>query len=153
MNKEFVAPFLSSFTNVLKTMARIDIEAGEASFKKDAIARGDVSGIISMIGNAASGSISISFEKKLALKLFHNLIGETVEHISSDITDMVGEITNMVAGGAKLQLGEQGYNFNMATPIVITGPSHYVAHKVEVSKVLMPFSCEWGNAYIEICFE
>ena len=152
MNAEFVNPFLSSFINVLQTMAQIEIKPGKPSLKKDAIARGDVSGLIGMVGPTAKGSFSISFEKKLALSVFRLMVGESVEELSDDITDMVGEITNMVSGGAKRQLGEKGYEFNMATPIIVTGPNHTIKHQVDGAKVLMPFVSEHGNACIEICF-
>jgi chemotaxis protein CheX len=152
MNAAFVNPFLISFINVLQTMASTDIKPGKPSLKKDAIARGDVSGLIGMVGSTVTGSFSISFEKKLALSVFQKMVGESADTISDDIIDMVGEITNMFAGGAKRLLGEQGYEFNMATPIVVTGDSHSITHQIDASKVLMPFQCAQGNAYIEICF-
>ena len=152
MNAEFVNPFLSSFINVLKTMAMLDIKPGRPSLKKDTVARGDVSGLIGMVGPTTSGSFSISFEKKLALNVFEMMVGEKIEDISDDITDMVGEITNMVAGGAKQKLSEKGLDFNMATPIVVTGALHDITHRVKASKILMPFESDKGNAYIEICF-
>jgi len=153
MNAEFVNPFLSSLINVLQTMAMLEIKPGRPSLKNDVIARGDVSGLIGMVGPQIAGSFSISFDEDLALSVFKMMVGETVDTINDDITDMVGEITNMVAGGAKRQLGEKGYEFNMATPVVVTGPGHAITHKVNGSKVLMPFKSEKGNAYIEICFD
>jgi len=152
MNAEFVNPFLSSFINVLHTMAMLEIKPGRPSLKKDTVARGDVSGLIGMVGPTISGSFSISFEKELALNVFQMMVGESVNGITEDITDMVGEITNMVAGGAKQQLGKKGFEFDMATPVVVTGDSHSITHQVNGSKVLMPFTSDKGNAYIEICF-
>jgi len=152
MNAEFVNPFLSSFVNVLQTMAQIEVKPGRPSLKKDAIARGDVSGLIGMVGPTAKGSFSISFDQQLALNVFRLMVGEEITEISDDITDMVGEITNMVAGGAKRQLGEKGFEFSMATPVVVAGPEHTITHQVDGSKVLMPFTSEHGSAFIEICF-
>ena len=152
MNAEFINPFLFSFINVLQTMAQVTVKPGKPSIKKDATARGDVSGLIGMIGSTAKGSFSISFDEQLALNVFRLMVGEDVSEISDDITDMVGEVTNMVAGGAKRQLAEKGFEFDMATPIVVTGSSHSIKHQVDGSKVLMPFSSVHGNAFIEICF-
>ena len=152
MNAEFINPFLFSFINVLQTMAQVTVKPGKPSIKKDMTARGDVSGLIGMVGSTAKGSFSISFDKPLALNVFRLMVGEEVPDISDDITDMVGEITNMVAGGAKRQLGEKGFEFDMATPIVVAGLSHTIKHQVDGSKVLMPFTSEHGNAFIEICF-
>ncbi|MEI6897753.1 MAG: chemotaxis protein CheX [Psychromonas sp.] len=152
MNAEFVNPFLSSFINVLQTMAQVEIKPGRPSIKKDAIACGDISGLIGMVGPTAKGSFSITFDKELALNVFRLMVGEEVDEISDDITDMLGEITNMVAGGAKRQLSEKGFEFNMATPVVVSGPSHTIRHQVDGSKILMPFTSEHGHAFIEICF-
>ena len=152
MNAEFINPFLFSFINVLQTMAQVTVKPGKPSLKRDTTARGDVSGLIGMVGSTAKGSFSISFDKPLALNVFRLMVGEEVTDISDDITDMVGEITNMVAGGAKRQLGEKGFEFDMATPIVVTGLSHTIKHQVDGSKVLMPFTSTHGNAFIEICF-
>ncbi|HAD47725.1 MAG TPA: chemotaxis protein CheX, partial [Idiomarina sp.] len=66
---------------------------------------------------------------------------------------MVGEITNMVTGGAKKTLGEKGYEFDMATPIVVSGKDHTISHRSEGPRIIMPFSHIAGKAYIEICFD
>ncbi|WP_094752500.1 chemotaxis protein CheX [Psychromonas sp. CD1] len=152
MNAEFVNPFLSSFINVLQTMAQIEIKPGRPSLKKNVTAHGDVSGLIGMVGSTVNGSFAISLEEKLALNIFRLMVGDTLSKIDDDIIDMVGEIVNMVAGGAKRQLGEKGFNFDMATPIVVSGPAHSIKHQVNGVKVLMPFSSKYGNAFLEICF-
>ena len=78
MNAEFVNPFLSSFINVLQTMAQVEVKPGRPSLKKDAIARGDVSGLIGMVGPTAKGSFSISFDKELALNVFRHEKGTSI---------------------------------------------------------------------------
>src|SRR5574344_348548 len=115
MNAEFINPFLTSLTNVLSTMASLDLTPGTPKLKKDDVARGDVSGLIGMIGPQTRGSLSITFDAKLALEVMERMLGEKPAAINEEVTDMVGEITNMVAGGAKRILGEKGYDFSMAT--------------------------------------
>ena len=61
MNVEYVNPFLSSLVNVLSTMANTTIVPGQPRIKKDEVARGDVSGLIGMIGPQTKGSFSVSF--------------------------------------------------------------------------------------------
>jgi len=41
----------------------------------------------------------------------------------------------------------------MATPVVVSGKGHTIRHKCEGSIIIMPFASQWGNAFIEICFE
>ena len=153
MNVEYVNPFLSSLVNVLSTMANTTIVPGQPRIKKDEVGRGDVSGLIGMIGPQTKGSFSVSFEESLALEIMNRMLGEKPKTINEEVTDMVGEITNMVTGGAKRILGEKGYEFSMATPVVVSGKGHTISHKANGTKIIMPFTSPHGTAYIEICFE
>ena len=81
------------------------------------------------------------------------MLGENPGEINDEITDLVGEITNMVTGGAKNILGKKGYDFEMATPVVVAVLGHRISHKADGKKIIMPFTSTHGSAYIEICFE
>ena len=135
MRAEFVNPFLASLMNVLKTMASLELKPQKPRVKKDEIARGDVSGLIGMVGTQSRGSMSITFDEGLALEIMENMLGERP------------------TGGAKRILAESGFDFDMATPIVVSGKGHTIRHKCEGAIIIMPFSSQWGNAFIEICFE
>ena len=153
MNVEYVNPFLSSLVNVLSTMANMTIVPGQPRIKKDEVARGDVSGLIGMIGPQTKGSFSVSFEEGLALEIMQRMLGERPKTINEEVTDMVGEITNMVTGGAKRILGEKGYEFSMATPVVVSGKGHTITHKCDGPKILMPFDSDFGKVHIEVSFD
>ncbi len=153
MNVEYVNPFLSSLVNVLSTMANTQIVPGQPRIKKDEVARGDVSGLIGMIGPQTKGSFSVSFEESLALEIMFRMLGERPKAINEEVTDMVGEITNMVTGGAKRILGEKGYEFSMATPVVVSGKGHTITHKCDGPKILMPFDSDFGKVHIEVSFD
>ena len=153
MNVGYVNPFLSSLVNVLSTMANTTIVPGQPRIKKDEVARGDVSGLIGMIGPQTKGSFSVSFEESLALEIMNRMLGEKPKTINEEVTDMVGEITNMVTGGAKRILGEKGYEFSMATPVVVSGKGHTITHKCDGPKILMPFDSDFGKVHIEVGFD
>ncbi|ASK70456.1 chemotaxis protein CheX [Shewanella bicestrii] len=153
MNVNFINPFLQSLLNVISTMASMDLTPGKPQIKTDNLAKGDVSGLIGMVGPQTKGSLSITFEQKLALQIMQNMLGENPGKINEEVTDLVGEITNMVTGGAKNLLGQKGYEFEMATPMVVSGKGHTISHKANGTKIIMPFSSPFGNAFIEICFE
>ncbi|ASM52895.1 chemotaxis protein CheX [Pseudoalteromonas nigrifaciens] len=153
MNVEFINPFLSSLINVLSTMAQTQLKPGKPRIKTDEKACGDVSGLIGMVGPQTRGSFSITFDEQLALTIMERMLGERPDSINEEVTDMVGEITNMVTGGAKNLLGQKGFDFNMATPIVVSGKDHTITHKSQGKKILMPFTCDAGNANIEVSFD
>lgn len=153
MKAEFINPFLISLLDVLNTMAQVELIPGTPSKKLEDIASGDVSGVIGMVGPDIKGSLAITIEKGLALKIYSNMLAEEATQIDTQVKDMIGEITNMVCGGAKRLLGEKGYEFELATPTVISGEKHSIHHKVSGPRLLIPFSSDFGKAYIEICFD
>ena len=153
MNVEFINPFINALRNVLATMAQTELEPGKPAKKKDSVARGDVSGLIGMVGPQVKGSLSITFEEALALDIMEKMLGERPASIDNEVTDMVGEITNMICGGAKNELADKGYEFGMATPAVVSGKDHSISHQVDGPKIILPFTAPQGKAYMEICFD
>jgi len=153
MKVEFINPFLVSLINVLETMAMTKLTPGKPSIKKDTIAKGDVSGLIGMASPQTKGSLSVTFDAELALSIMEKMLGERPDKVNDEVTDMVGEITNMVTGGAKNILGEKGYDFDMATPMVVSGKEHTINHKCEGSTLVIPFTSDHGKAFIEVSFD
>ena len=153
MNVEFINPFLSSMLNVMSTMAQMELTPEKPRLKKDEVALGDVSGLIGMVSPQAKGSLSITFEGDLALATMKKMVGEAPDEVNEEIIDLVGEITNMVTGGAKRMLSEKGIEFDMATPIVVSGANHSIHHKAKGPIVIIPLKNELGRAYIEFSFD
>lgn len=153
MNVEFINPFLSAMLNVMTTMAQVELTPEKPKLKKDEIAMGDVSGLIGMVSKQAKGSLSITFEGSLAIATMKNMVGEGPDEVNDEIIDLVGEITNMVTGGAKRILGEKGFDFDMATPMVVSGKDHTISHKAKGPIVIIPLNSPHGKAYIEFSFD
>ena len=153
MNVEFINPFLSSMLNVMSTMAMMELTPEKPKLKQGEVAKGDVSGLIGMVSDQAKGSLSITFEASLAIATMKNMVGEGPDEVNEEITDLVGEITNMVTGGAKRMLSEKGFEFDMATPMVVSGKDHTINHKAEGPIVIIPLTSEHGKAFIEFSFD
>ena len=153
MKVEFVNPFITSLKNVVVTMAQIELQSGKPLKKEDETARGDVSGIIGMIGPQVKGSMAITFDANLARNIMKNMLGEEMTALDDEVCDMVGEMTNMICGGAKNSLSDQNYQFEMATPVIVSGKDHTIQHKVDGPKIILNFTSNKGNAYLEICFD
>lgn len=133
-------------------MALVELKSQKPQKKTNEVACGEVSGVIGMIGPQVKGSMSITFGKDLASHIMHTMLGESVDEIDDQVRDMVGEMTNMICGGAKNALAEQNYQFEMATPVIISGSNHIIQHKVDGPKIILTFTSDKGNAYLEICF-
>lgn len=153
MNVELVNPFLASLVDVLDSMAKMPLRPGKPALKKDNRAYGYISGLIDMNTAQAQGYFALSVEAALSLEIMARMVGERPAGINDEVIDMVGELTNMVTGGAKRILGEKGYEFDMAQPVMLTGFGHVIKHPAAAPRIVMPFATEWGKAFIEICIE
>ena len=85
MNAEFVNPFLQALQNVMSMMAQTELKPGKPQLKKDDVARGDVSGIIGMVGPQIKGSFSISFEENLACEIMNKMLGEMEKIVANNL--------------------------------------------------------------------
>lgn len=153
MKAEFVNPFLNAILDVLTTMARMEAKPGKPYLKKERTSMGDVSGLIGLTGRQMKGSLAISFTEPVILQITENMLGEKVDSVNDLVTDMVGEITNMVTGGAKRTFSEMGYDFDLAIPGVVAGKNHIITHKTSGQTIILPFHTDTGDFFVEICFE
>jgi len=134
-------------------MAHLELTPLKPSLKKSSTAKGDVSGLIGMVSEQAKGSLSITFEATLAIATMKGMVGEAPDEVNSEITDLVGEITNMVTGGAKRLLSDKGFEFDMATPMVVSGENHTIHHKAKGAVIIIPLNSKYGKAFIEFSFD
>jgi chemotaxis protein CheX len=152
MDAKVVNPFIEATLNVLETMASTKAEAGKPYLKEDQVARGDVSAILGLTGEA-KGTISVSFSEKSILSIVSNMFGEEMKELNEEIEDAVGEITNMISGQARKKLEEQGKSFKAAIPTVIMGKNHTITHITKHPIIAIPFNTDNGEFTIELCFE
>ena len=152
MDVDLINPFIDATVHVLETMASTKAEAGKPYLKKDQVARGDVSGVIGLIGET-SGTISVSFSEDSILSIVSNMFGEEMKELNEEIQDAVGEITNMISGQARKKLDEKGRSLQAAIPTVIMGKNHSITHMTTYPIIAVPFSTDNGEFTIEVCFE
>lgn len=152
MKAEFLNPFLQATVNVLSTMAMLSPKPGKPQIKESDVAVGDITGIIGLTGHS-EGSLAVSFSEACALKIVENMIGEKYTEMNEEVADAVGELTNMISGDARSQLQKLGFDFTSAIPTVVRGKDHTVRHVAQGGTTLMiPFSTDYGNFYIEATF-
>jgi chemotaxis protein CheX len=65
----------------------------------------------------------------------------------------VGEIANMVLGGAKSELENGGFFFSMSLPTIILGSDYLIAHKTNAPILTLPFSMPEGEFIVEAGYE
>jgi len=153
MDAKFINPVISSVVNVLSTMAQLEVRPGKPSIKSDDIALGVVTGVISMEGEQAKGSLAISFTKPVILEIVKRMLRMETTEVDEMALDLTGEMANMVMGGAKGILNEAGYDFGLSLPEVLSGEKHIVKHPFDGPKIVLPLQTDVGDMFIEICFQ
>ncbi len=150
MKVEYINAFIESTINALKTMVMITPKRDKISVKKDGeSASFDISGLIGLAGEAV-GSVVLSFPEETALKVVSNFIGEELTTVDSDVLDAIGELTNIIAGGAKKIFSERGYSFKISIPNVVHGKDHKINRPKDVPCISVTFTSDAGPFAIEI---
>ncbi|MEA2102919.1 MAG: chemotaxis protein CheX [Thermodesulfobacteriota bacterium] len=152
MDVKLINPFIEATVNVLETMAFTKSSSGKPYLKKDNVAKGDVSGVIGLTGEA-TGAVSVSFTAPCILGLVSSMFGETIAEMDDEVKDAVGEITNMISGQARQKLEGMGKSLKAAIPTVITGKDHTITHITNNPIVAIPFTTDSGEFTIEVYLE
>jgi chemotaxis protein CheX len=146
MSSKLILPFVNSTINVFTTMVRIKPEVSAPHLKEDTHTTYDVSGIIGFSGDIL-GSVVVSFQMETARQLVNALVGMEVDTKSLDFADAVGELTNMIAGNAKKDLGLMA---SIGVPNVIIGTGHVVGRLSGVPCVVIPCHTSVGDFAVEV---
>ncbi len=149
----FINPFIEATVNVLQTMAGIEPKAGKPFLKAGKQSTGDVTGLIGLVGKDTKGSFAVSFEENCIIKIVSNLLGEEITKMDGDVLDAVGEVTNMISGGARAKLSEMGVDLDMAIPTIISGKGHELTQITEYPIIVVPFETEAGSFFVEACLK
>lgn len=150
MEAALITPFVDATLDVLKTMSATEAHPGSPDSKADFKTPGQVSGIIAMAGDQLSGNLVLSFEGGTIVKIVNKMLMESYDTLCEDVVDAVGEITNMIAGGAKKRLADIGYTFAMATPVVIVGSDMEMKQLSPETIVSVPFETDAGKFWVEL---
>ena len=147
MKVEYINPFLSSAVSVFRTMLECELTREGPFIKDGAQPSHEVSGIIGLSGKA-KGTVVLSLDREVALCATEVMLQDRPEGINSDVTDAVGELTNMIAGAAKAQLEQLALSVSL--PSVITGKGHCIEFPSAAPPLCIPFDCKWGRVVVEV---
>lgn len=150
MDVRLINPFIESTLNVLSMMAQTEAFNKDLGVKTDKNTWGDVTGFIGLVGEKINGNLMISFDAPSILAIVNRmLMVNTFTEINDEVVDAVGEITNMICGGAKAKLAEEGFVIEMATPAMIVGKDVRINQLTTTPIIRVPFETNEGKFVIE----
>ena len=150
MKAEFINPFLISAKNVLETMCQVKVQALTPKLKEDTYSSGDITGIIGLASKSTKGCMVLSFTESCILQIVTNMLYEDPKPaINEETVDAVGELTNMISGGAKAMLSELNQTFDLSTPTLIVGKGMEISYHTDLPTIVIPFTTEYGDFVVE----
>jgi len=150
MRADILNPFLEATMGVFRKMAGLEPRRGTPRIKGQEEGAYDVSGVVGFTGQV-QGFVALSFRESAALHVAGAFMGEAVATVDADVKDAVGELANMVAGGAKSALAAAGYELRISIPSVIVGPAHTISRPRGIPCFEIPFETECGPFSVELC--
>jgi chemotaxis protein CheX len=146
---DYINPVISATRNVFEMMLNCTPKRSGLMLKGDSCPKHEISAMIGVTGKVA-GTIVVSFSREVAVEVLRRMVGIETTEITSDVCDAVGELTNMIAGGAKAQL--EHLELSISIPNMVSGPDHRVHYPSEVKPICILFDSEIGQFMIEVGF-
>jgi chemotaxis protein CheX len=150
---DFINPFIDSSVKTLNSMCSVKTIDARRPYllSDDEVLDIDISGTLSISSPYFKGSIAISFSNSVYKNLVSSMLEEGQESITVDNQDGAAEMINIIFGQTKAVLNTRGYKLQRAIPNVVRGPGHKIYPNSKVPVLLVPFTSDAGNFFIQIC--
>lgn len=146
-----VAGFMKShlvevFETMLATRATLVENAAAPHFQSR------VSGSVGFAGETINGAVYLHLSSPFAKRAAAAMLGLSLEDISNEaeVNDVVGEVTNMIAGGLKSWLCDAGASCAISTPAIIRGTSFAIEPMPNVQHSCQVFDCGDERVMVEV---
>jgi chemotaxis protein CheX len=146
LDPKLIVPLINSIRAVFSTMVKLEVTIQRPHVKTPPVPPSDVSGIIGLSGDFI-GSIVVSFQMEAAARIASLFAGTTLAPDSPDFPDAIGELANMIAGGAKKSFGGMA---NITVPNVVIGDGHTIARLSDVPCLVIPCQTPVGSFAAEV---
>lgn len=143
-------PFLLAAHECLKTMAGLRAHRERLFVKAGHLMHGDIAGVIGL-SNGVLGNCVVSFPEALARQVVARLLGDEPAKLSPEmVQDGVGELANIISGGAKRALAKSSLAFDISTPTVVSGGGVQLHNPAETIAIACEFSVskDWPETFM-----
>ena len=146
MQKFIIDTFVAAVEECFDMMMGCEVTAGDPYVVKAASCEQDINAMIGLSGGLP-GNVIVGVDRQLAIEFTENVIGHSTDTIDEQVIDAMGEIANMIVGGAKCNLSQ--YKLSMSLPTVICGKGLTINFPSGVRPALIPFKV--GESELRLC--
>jgi len=117
---DYIQPFVEVTSATFKDFVGVEVSPKHPHYlEPDKEYDWDISSVIGLSG-PIRGAVIISMKAELAMKLTDSIVGTKHTEIDADVTDVVGEVVNIIAGNIKPKV-PNGDKIVISIPTVIKG--------------------------------
>ena len=145
--REFLLPQLAEvFSTMLSLPAAPLAEAAQMTAEER------VSGSVGFVGEAVTGAVYLHTPAPFAAHIAKAMLGLPAEEApgDADVNDVLGEVTNMLAGGLKSWLCDAGAACALTTPAIIRGTSFQIQASEGVTRIQFGFESGAYQGLLEV---
>ena len=111
-----------------------------------------VTGSVGIAGDNLTGAVYLHLSSSFANRVATAMLGLPPEEVLGDdeVNDVVGESTNMLTGGLKSWLCDNGSDCAMSAPAIIRGSAFSIESMPDVARECLMFECGGEKVMVEI---
>jgi len=151
MQVEFINPFVESSINTFDTMLGQRLKRTSLQVKDKGFGALPVQAVIGISGNVVGTAVLGMTSEIACMAAAKMLMVDEIKEVNDDVVDAVGELLNIITGGAKARLNNGDYALGLLLSTVVVGKGD-IRFPSEVQPVVIGFECEWGEVTIEVGF-
>jgi chemotaxis protein CheX len=106
-----------------------------------------IAGIISLVGDV-DWSLMLTLPSDSAVGVAQRFAGFEIEYDSEDMTDLIGEVANVIAGDVVARLEDVGVKTSLSLPMVVRGQHLNLMLPAGHPRVHMCFDSECGPIFL-----
>lgn len=120
-DKQLIYAFVDGTIKTFAETVSTEVQFTHAFVEKHYQKRGDVAGVLTIVAPPLTGRLIVSYPQAAIFNVVECMFGEKHTELNSEVSDVVGELTNQIYGQAKTTLSDLGYEFGMSIPKVVVG--------------------------------
>ncbi len=124
----------------------VTVLAGEPASRPD---QRMLSGMLGFAGNL-QGTVIIHLPEEVSIAITNAFLELDLDEVNDEVKDAIGELANMVAGGIKYLLPEQGQDVQLSIPSVISGRGYTCEAPGKTARFAVEFETAGGRFITEL---
>jgi chemotaxis protein CheX len=145
--RQFLSHHLADVFSTMASLKAVPAPDGAAPHFEER-----VTGSVGFGGENVTGAVYLHLSAALAGRVTATMLGLPPQEVIGDVevNDVVGEMTNMLAGGLKSTLCDLGATCAVSTPAIIRGTAFEIEALPDVRRESMVFDCEAERVAVEV---